>query len=260
MHFTIDQQDLTTIFRLKGSADAPARLDSANVGALKAEFLILAQPDVETLIVDLSEVTYVDSAGLSALLLAERQQSAHGGDVRLVGANQTVQSLLRLTQLDRVFSMYPTLEEAMNAEEHFEPLSTNGTEQPTKSSTMLKTGALAAGGSLGAAALAALMMDQSGDDDLSEFDDDFDDDDDLDDDDDEFDDDDELGDEDLAGAEPGSLDEEEDAADKKASEDIEEDDDLDEEDIDGDLDEDVDPEDFDDLDEDDDDFEDDDLL
>ena len=41
-------------------------------GQLKAEFLILAQPDIDTLIVDLTDVKQIDSAGISALLLAER--------------------------------------------------------------------------------------------------------------------------------------------------------------------------------------------
>ena len=67
MHFITDQQDDTTIFRLREE-----RLDSRNAGQLKAEFLILAQPDIQNLIVDLSEVRHVDSAGLSALLLAQR--------------------------------------------------------------------------------------------------------------------------------------------------------------------------------------------
>jgi anti-sigma B factor antagonist len=111
MHFTIDQKDGVTIFKLN-----EARLDSQNAGQLKAEFLILAQPDVEKLILDLSQVSYVDSAGLSALLLAERQQSAHGGDVRLVGVNENVKSLLRITQLDRIFPMYATVTEAIQAD------------------------------------------------------------------------------------------------------------------------------------------------
>ncbi|MEO6940660.1 MAG: STAS domain-containing protein [Candidatus Kapaibacterium sp.] len=186
MHFTIEQEDAITIFRLKES-----RLDSMNSSALKAEFLILAQPDVETLIVDLSEVSYVDSAGLSALLLAQRQQSTHKGDVRLVGANENISSLLRLTQLDRIFPVYPTIEAAIeDAEVEEQPVEAGG------STSALKMSAIAAGGSFGAAALASLMMDRSGDDDPlaalgdEEFDDDefedddFDEEDDLDDEDD----------------------------------------------------------------------------
>ena len=114
MHFSTDQQDSTTVFRLKEE-----RLDSRNAGQLKAEFLILAQPDIDTLIVDLSEVRHVDSAGLSALLLANRQMATHDGDVRIVGANAEVQALLRVTQLDRIFELFDSVDAALDAEPAF---------------------------------------------------------------------------------------------------------------------------------------------
>jgi anti-anti-sigma factor len=182
MHFTIDQKDGVTIFKLND-----ARIDSQNAGQLKAEFLILAQPDVESLILDLSQVSYIDSAGLSALLLAERQQTSHGGDVRLVGVNENVKSLLRITQLDRIFPMYATVTEAIQADLNMqapEP-STLGPSAPTKDA--IRTGAIAAGGSLGAAALAGLIMnptmlqDDDEDDDYDDEDDDLDDIDEIDD-------------------------------------------------------------------------------
>ena len=191
MHFSTDQEDTTTVFRLKEE-----RLDSQNAGQLKAEFLILAQPDVDTLIIDLSEVRHVDSAGLSALLLAERQMTAHAGDVRLVGVNDDVLSLLRVTQFDRIFPIFNTVDEALDAEPSFGdeedeediPLGAPG----APSVNQIKAGRVSAGGSLGAAALAKIMMSPYednleelnilafGDEDI--FDDDDDDDDELDDD------------------------------------------------------------------------------
>ena len=110
MNFTIEQDERATIFRPKES-----RLDSLVAPELKAEFLILAQPDVEKLIIDLTDVDYIDSAGLSAFLLARRQQAEHEGDVRLVNPSPDVVSLLQLTQLDRAFPMYDSVEEALAA-------------------------------------------------------------------------------------------------------------------------------------------------
>src|SRR5579871_1162510 len=110
MHFITEQQDETTIFRLR-----EPRLDSRNAGQLKAEFLILAQPNIRSLIVDLSEVSHIDSAGLSALLLAQRQMSIHEGELRLAGASHEVRSLMEMTQLERVFRIFPTVEEALAA-------------------------------------------------------------------------------------------------------------------------------------------------
>src|SRR5579883_1558623 len=213
MHFTTDQQDATTIFRLKEE-----RLDSRNAGQLKAEFLILAQPDVETLIIDLSDVRHVDSARLSALLLAQRQMRIHSGEVRLVGLNDNVRSLLAVTQLDRIFPIFGTVNDALDAEpslgddeddEEITPSEKPGTD-PRQSTAPLapgapsakdiRAGAIAAGGSLGAAALAEIMMtpyeedidrmdlaaygddedyEEEEDNDLDEFDDDLEEEDDL---------------------------------------------------------------------------------
>ena len=247
MHFITEQQDETTIFRLRES-----RLDSRNAGQLKAEFLILAQPDIRSLIVDLSEVDHIDSAGLSALLLAQRQMSIHDGELRLAAVKPDVRSLLEMTQLERVFRMFDTVEEAAAAtpsfrsswqrkaweDEQAERLTNEaalaneialegvslGPEAP--STRAIRTGAIAAGGSFGAAALAEIMMTTLDDelettqlvalgddeeDDLDELDDDFDDD---------FDEEDDLDEEDEA---------EKDKAEADGDDDAEEPDDFDEE-------------------------------
>jgi anti-anti-sigma factor len=210
MHFLTEQQDSTTIFRLREE-----RLDSRNAGQLKAEFLILAQPDIDTLIVDLTDVAHIDSAGLSALLLAQRQMRIHDGELRLVGLNEDVQSLLAVTQLDRIFPVFNTINEALTAErtyrDEFEEKEltpeeakraderfsgSNGVRTPIARET--RAGVIAAGGMLGAAALTQIMMtpyeeelestnllalgdeeeldDEEEDDDFDDLDDDFDDD------------------------------------------------------------------------------------
>jgi anti-sigma B factor antagonist len=202
MHFTTDQQDDTTIFRLK-----EARLDSRNAGQLKAEFLILAQPDIQSLIVDLSEVRHIDSAGLSALLLAQRQMTVHEGELRLAGVTEEVLSLLKMTQLDRVFRIFNSVEEALAAAPNFhdawerkaweeEHASEGVLTEEEPGSRAIRASAIAAGGSLGAAALAQIIMNTPLDDELElpaflalgdeededDLDDDFEDDDDFDDD------------------------------------------------------------------------------
>ena len=219
MNFTIEQDERATIFRPKES-----RLDSLVAPELKAEFLILAQPDVEKLIIDLTDVDYIDSAGLSAFLLARRQQAEHEGDVRLVNPSPDVVSLLQLTQLDRAFPMYDTVEEALAA--------------PSLSMSSVSPNGLKslAGATVASAAVAAAAYDFTiGDDE----DDDEDDDDDLIEIDEEFD----GEDEDLDDEE----DEVEDTAEKKEADDDDDDDvELDDDDFeeDDDLVEDI--EDFDD--------------
>ncbi|MBK7258866.1 MAG: STAS domain-containing protein [Ignavibacteriae bacterium] len=79
------------------------KLDSTMASELKGEFLIIAKPKIDHLIIDLKEVEFCDSSGLSALLIAERKMKEHGGTVRLLNANQKVMSLLKISMLDRLF-------------------------------------------------------------------------------------------------------------------------------------------------------------
>ncbi|MDP4220361.1 MAG: STAS domain-containing protein [Bacteroidota bacterium] len=190
MNFKIEQRDRATIFRPNEK-----RLDSVIAPDLKAEFLILAQPDVKTLVLDLSGVEYIDSAGLSALLLAQRQQVHHHGDMRIAGASNDVRSLLALTALDRVFPMYETVEEALNAPQLSLISVPPGDVSPATQA--LKNGMKVAGAAIGVAAIADLIMmdgpldefSMAGDEDDvieddDEYDDDLEDDDDIEDDDD----------------------------------------------------------------------------
>lgn len=84
------------------------KLDSAVAGELKGEFLILCTPKVQTLTVDLREVEFCDSSGLSALLIADRKMKEHGGKVRLLNVGKKVLSLLKISMLDRVFEIENT--------------------------------------------------------------------------------------------------------------------------------------------------------
>ena len=84
------------------------KLDSAVAGELKGEFLILCTPKVKTLTVDLAQVEFCDSSGLSALLIAERKMKEHEGKVRLLNVHKKVLSLLKISMLDRVFEIENT--------------------------------------------------------------------------------------------------------------------------------------------------------
>ena len=101
-------------FELQGNGTAltltvkEKKLDSAIAGELKGEFLILCTPKVKTLTVDLREVEFCDSSGLSALLIAQRKMNEHEGKVRLLNVHKKVLNLLKISMLDRVFEMDET--------------------------------------------------------------------------------------------------------------------------------------------------------
>ena len=67
------------------------------------------------LVIDLSEVSFLDSSGLGALVAARRKARAFKGSLVLVATHPTVLRLLRVTALDRVFAVHPTREAALSA-------------------------------------------------------------------------------------------------------------------------------------------------
>lgn len=79
------------------------KLDSTIASELKGEFLILAKPKIDHLVIDLHDVEFCDSSGLSALLIADRKMKEHGGSVQLMNVNQKIMSLLKISMLDRLF-------------------------------------------------------------------------------------------------------------------------------------------------------------
>ncbi len=100
MKFDIQKDGAETILTVK-----ERKIDSSVSPELKGEFLLLCKPKVETLVVDLGQVEFCDSSGLSALLIADRKMKEHGGRVRLVNVHQKVMSLLKISMLDRVFEI-----------------------------------------------------------------------------------------------------------------------------------------------------------
>lgn len=100
MKFDIQKSGSTTTLTLH-----ERKLDSAIAADLKGEFLVLCKPKVDTLIINLAEVEFCDSSGLSALLIADRKMKEHGGTVRLLNVHKKVLSLIKISMLDRVFEI-----------------------------------------------------------------------------------------------------------------------------------------------------------
>lgn len=67
----------------------------------------------KSIIIDLSEVDFMDSSGLSALVSGMKTLRKTGGRLCICNANAQIRTAMRLTMLDRVFPIFDTLEEAL---------------------------------------------------------------------------------------------------------------------------------------------------
>jgi anti-sigma B factor antagonist len=70
-------------------------------------------PHSRQLVLELSGVEMIDSAGLGELALLLTWARAHGCTIKLAAPSDRVQHLLELTNLSSVFEIHPTLETAM---------------------------------------------------------------------------------------------------------------------------------------------------
>jgi anti-anti-sigma factor len=109
INFELKKDGDIAVFKLNES-----RFDASIAGLVKGEFTILLHTDeVTKLIIDLSEVEYCDSSGLSAILLAFRILQSNEGHIRLASPTKNVRSLIEISQLDRVLPIFNNIEEAI---------------------------------------------------------------------------------------------------------------------------------------------------
>jgi anti-sigma B factor antagonist len=80
-----------------------------------ASLTAMIEKKPERVVIDLSEVTYIDSAGLAALIQAVQKVEAYGGKFLLAGLQETVRSIFEISRLDQVFQIFPDTDTALAA-------------------------------------------------------------------------------------------------------------------------------------------------
>ena len=90
-------------------------VDVYSAPSLKDNITELLQSGTSTLIVDLSGVAFLDSTGLGALVEARAATSEAGGSLPLVCSQERILKLFTITGLDGVFTIYPTVSDAVAA-------------------------------------------------------------------------------------------------------------------------------------------------
>ncbi len=80
----------------------------------KAEIIEILGQGHRVLILDLSDVAFIDSSGLGALI-GSLKVVGEGNELALCGAREAVASMFKLTRMDKVFRMFSTAEEAAAA-------------------------------------------------------------------------------------------------------------------------------------------------
>ena len=66
-------------------------------------------------VLDMRQVTYMDSSGFGTLLSATKRVRPRGGSVNLAGCTSAINRIMHITRLDSIFGVFDSVEEACSA-------------------------------------------------------------------------------------------------------------------------------------------------
>lgn len=90
-------------------------LDGVSAGQLRKEVSDIVAEGADTVLLDLKDVTFIDSSGLGVLVATLKMVRAAGGKLVICSINDQVKMLFELTSMDRVFEIYANQDEFLKA-------------------------------------------------------------------------------------------------------------------------------------------------
>jgi anti-anti-sigma factor len=109
MEYRVDQDGIVRIVRLHGPTDVRHAIE---LRELLGNEISVASARV---LLDLREVTLVDSSGVGVFIAAHRRAAQSGAALALAGAASNVARVFELTRTNRLLQIYPTVEEGLRA-------------------------------------------------------------------------------------------------------------------------------------------------
>lgn len=110
MKYSTKKHDKYVILQLQEE-----KMTSSMAPELKSQFVMLNAEGSNNVILDLADVKYADSSGLSALLRANSMFEQSGGIFIVCNLTEHVEKLITITHLDRVLNILRTKQEAIEA-------------------------------------------------------------------------------------------------------------------------------------------------
>lgn len=107
--------DGTLLFKLRGS------LDLATAPTVRAALSDATEKGSNNLIIDLTELEFLDSTGLGVLIGAHRRAAERGETFRLIVSDGPISRLLNITGLIAVFVVHRSIEDARNDKSRVAP-------------------------------------------------------------------------------------------------------------------------------------------
>lgn len=109
MKFTVDKHEKYVLIKLNEH-----KLNSLVSPQLKSELILTNTEGQRNIILDLSNVKYSDSSGLSSLLVGHRICKNSEGTFILTGINENLTRLISISQLENILNIVGTVDEAID--------------------------------------------------------------------------------------------------------------------------------------------------
>lgn len=91
------------------------RMDLDGVGQIEKEFARMTAAPAVAVIVDMSEVPYMSSIGIRALLINGKTVTGRGGKYVLMGTQPDVRNVLAVSGIDKLINICDSLDQAITA-------------------------------------------------------------------------------------------------------------------------------------------------
>lgn len=108
-------QELTYLSQKVVLAPITGRFDAHQVPKIQKEIDAALATGANTVIMDLTDVNFVDSSALAVMVRAMKHCRERGGELILCGLRQPVRIIFELTRMDKAFRIFDTLAEARTA-------------------------------------------------------------------------------------------------------------------------------------------------
>ncbi|MBD3295906.1 MAG: anti-sigma factor antagonist [Candidatus Omnitrophica bacterium] len=109
MQISVEEKNGVSIFRVNGDIDINSSPD------VKKSFDEAIRNKKDKIVINLSEVNYVDSSGLATLVEILKNIRPFGGKMKITNLSSKVKGLFEITKLDKLFDLSDEENDAVNS-------------------------------------------------------------------------------------------------------------------------------------------------
>jgi len=106
VELAIDNDELCCVVAIKGTV-----LDASNTQEFREKMSLTLQKERDV-VLDMSQLQFIDSSGIGAILSCLRNLNGQGKDLKICGLSKPVKVIFDLVRIQRIIEIFSTLEEA----------------------------------------------------------------------------------------------------------------------------------------------------